>query len=76
VDKNINVNSIIDYVVIKQQGTAQKEDVWVFRGENSGSDHFLMRSKIFLPWIYSTDSSMDVNQKVRATYKRGRKIQC
>jgi endonuclease/exonuclease/phosphatase family metal-dependent hydrolase len=42
-----NLKSIIDYVIIKQHSTLQMEDVRVFRGANCGSDHCLVRAKIF-----------------------------
>jgi hypothetical protein len=43
------------------------EGIRFFRGANCGSVHYLVRSKICLPWICSTDSSAEVNQNVQHT---------
>jgi hypothetical protein len=45
-------------------------------GANCGSDHFLVRSKIVLPWIYSMNTSTEVNQNVQHTREINSMLKC
>lgn len=44
------LRSIIDYVITKQKTKIQIQDVRVYRGAICGSDHHLLKAKIFLPY--------------------------
>ncbi|XP_030763276.1 craniofacial development protein 2-like [Sitophilus oryzae] len=44
------LRSIIDYVITKQKTKLQIQDVRVYRGAICGSDHHLLKAKIFLPY--------------------------
>jgi len=43
------LNSIIDYIIVKQKSKFQIHDVRVQRGINCGSDHYVVRGKVYLP---------------------------
>ena len=42
--------SIIDYIISKQNGTTKLIDVKVLRGAECGTDHYLVRGKIYFQW--------------------------
>ena len=44
-----NLKSIIDYIIVKQKSKFQIPDVRVQRGINCGSDHYVVRAKVYLP---------------------------
>ena len=44
-----NLKSIIDYIIVKQKSEFQINDVRVQRGINCGSDHYVVRAKVYLP---------------------------
>ena len=41
--------SVIDYIIVKQKSKLQIHDVRVQRGINCGSDHYVVRGKVYLP---------------------------
>ena len=43
------MKSIIDYIIVKQKSKFQIHDVRVQRGINCGSDHYVVRAKVYLP---------------------------
>ena len=43
------LKSIIDYIIVKQKSKFQIHDVRVQRGINCGPDHFVVRTKMYLP---------------------------
>lgn len=43
------LKSIIDYLIIKQRSDLKLEDIRVKRGATCGSDHYLLRAKIYIP---------------------------
>jgi len=43
------LKSIIDYIIVKQKSKFQIHDVRVQRGINCGSDHYVVRTKVYLP---------------------------
>ena len=43
------LKSIIDYNTVKQKSKFQIHDVRVQRGINCGSDHYVVRDKVYLP---------------------------
>jgi len=44
-----NLKSIIDYIIVKPKSKFQIHDVRAHRGINCGSDHYLVRVKMYLP---------------------------
>jgi len=44
-----NFKSIIDYIIVKQKSKFQIHGVRVQRGINCGSDHYVVRGKVYLP---------------------------
>lgn len=43
-------SSVLDYVITRQESTIKVEDVRVFRGWECGSDHYMLRAKIYFHW--------------------------
>lgn len=46
--------TIIDYVLGKHNNKAKVEDIRVYRGAECNSDHYLLRSKLYLPFVNKT----------------------
>jgi len=44
-----NLKSIIDYIIVKPKSKFQIHEVRVHRDINCGSDHYLVRAKMYLP---------------------------
>ena len=53
--------SIIDYAITKQNTRFKIMDVSVRRGAECGSDHYLLETKIYLPYIQYKRNSIDEN---------------
>ncbi|XP_044745272.1 uncharacterized protein LOC123307119 [Coccinella septempunctata] len=52
------LKSIIDYFIVKQKPSIQINDVRALRGAfGGGSDHFLVRAKVFFPSKYQVNNS-------------------
>jgi len=43
------LKSIIDYIIVKQKSKFQIYDVRAQKGINCGSDHYVVRAKVYLP---------------------------
>jgi len=46
----LELKSIIDYIVARQNSNLKYQDVRVFRGMTVGSDHYLVNAKILFPY--------------------------
>jgi endonuclease/exonuclease/phosphatase family metal-dependent hydrolase len=57
-----NLKSIIDYIIVKQKSKFQIHDVRVQRGINCGSDHYVVRAKVYLP-IQGKTNNMDKQEE-------------
>jgi len=57
-----NLKSIIDYIVVKQKSKFQIHDVRIQRGVNYGSDHCVIRTKVYLP-IRGRTSNTDKHEE-------------
>jgi endonuclease/exonuclease/phosphatase family metal-dependent hydrolase len=57
-----NLKSIIDYIIVKQKSKFQIRDVRVQRGINCGSDHYVVRAKVYLP-IQGKANNMDKQEE-------------
>ena len=49
------LQSIIDYIIGKQTNSIKVEDVRVQRGASCGSDHYLVRAKVYIPYTPSSE---------------------
>lgn len=47
IQPTLQLKSIIDYIIIKQKTKLKCHDVRVLRGAECGTDHYLVRAKIF-----------------------------
>ena len=57
-----NLKSITDYIIVKQKSKYQIHDVRVQRDINCGSDHYVVRAKVYLP-IRGRASNKDKNEE-------------
>lgn len=57
-----DLKSIIDYVIAKQKTGLKFQDVRVCRGATCGSDHYLLKTKIFFPGRYSSGQAANEEQ--------------
>lgn len=67
-----NLNSLIDYVIYRKRRQITIEDVRVFREVTHGSDHFLIKTKIYFPIPPNSPSASNavtnVEQNFYTTY--------
>ena len=49
------LQSIIDYIIGKQTNSIKVEDVRVQRGASCGSNHYLVRAKVYIPYTPSSE---------------------
>lgn len=67
-----NRKSIIDYLIVRQQTNMEILDVRAYRGPDCGSDHYLVKSKIFLPFVNTSKElrkHTDITQITHKKYK-------
>lgn len=50
-----NRKSIIDYLIVKQQTKMKVLDVKAHRGPDCGSDHYLVKARVLIPFIQIAD---------------------
>ena len=56
------LKSIINYIIVNQKSKFQMHDVGVQRGINCGSDHYVVRAKVYLP-IQGSASNTDEHEE-------------
>lgn len=59
--------SIIDYIIVKPTPTLKVQDVKVQRGASCGSDHYLVRAKLFFSFKHQVNKGKDVNEPNQVT---------
>lgn len=59
------IKSIIDYLIMKQRTTIQVHDVRVQRGANCGSDHYLLRGKLYIPGWKTHQGNRDIQEETK-----------
>jgi len=64
IQSNRNPKSIIDYIIARQSNYIRINDVRVLRGTGCHSDHYLLRSKIFLSYRHNIWDSEEEGQNI------------
>lgn len=69
------LRSIIDYIIMRQNSKLMCQDVRVLRGSECGSDHFLIRGKIKVPFNKATTSNVNTSTIVSTTKSQRYRIE-
>ena len=55
--------SIIDYIITRQISRIRLQDVRVYRGAECGTDHHLVKAKVYFPLIMNTANQPSTNHR-------------
>lgn len=62
-----NLQSIIDYVIQSQQSKLKINDVRVCRGSECGSDHFMVRARVYIPYHKDPKNDQENRNEVKSS---------